>query len=140
MMPTTRAASTPSRSASSSASITSGLRTRASHPALAAVPHDLVRVADRLEAMPAADLVLQRLDARRGELDDGAASEAHHVLVVLADQGVLVERSLVLQVEARLAHEAAVDQGLKGGVDGGRGDARALAGQPVVPHFRGRGV
>src|SRR6266705_3146930 len=142
-MPTTRAASTPSRRATSSAAIMRppGRRSATGGPsgsllAPPAVSHDLVRVPDRLEAMLPAHLVLQRLDPRRGELDHGAAPEAHHVLVVPAHQRVLVERGLVLQVEAGLAHQAAVDQVLEGAVDRGARHADAPATQARLEELR----
>src|SRR5712692_9112310 len=144
-MPTTRAASTPSRRATRRAAIMRppGRRSAAgaggpsgSLLAPAAVPHDLVRVPDRLEAMLPADLVLQRLDPRRRELDHGAAPETDHVLVVPAHQRVLVERGLVLQVEAGLAHQAAVDQVLEGAVDRGARDADPPAAQARLEELR----
>src|SRR5207245_10622640 len=115
--PSARAASTPSRSAMSRAAIIeprSGRRRRGgagrgsprSLLASPAVPHDLVRVPDRAEPELSADLVLQRLDLRGGELDDRAASEADHVLVMAAHERVLVEGCLVLEIEAGLPHQA----------------------------------
>src|SRR5262245_49363230 len=94
MMPTTRAASTPSRRVTISASNMDrpGGRNGRRHPALqargglrAAVAEagDLQGVAHRHEAVRAADLRLQRRDSRADELDDPAAAGAHQVVVML---------------------------------------------------------
>src|SRR6267154_393212 len=132
MIPTINAASTPSRSARRKAAVTAPpLRIVFSGSTLAfsAMPHDLVGVADRPEMVLAADLLLQHFDLRRGEFDDSAAAETDHVLVVPAHQGVLVEGGLVLQVEAGLPHQIAVDQMLERSVNRGARDADPLASQ-----------
>src|SRR5262245_17499852 len=104
MIPTTRAASIPSRKVTISASnmgprsprLPRAARWRAgpsrvgrrrvrSPFALAAraVAADLVGVARHAELLPAADLVLEALDVPAFELDDPAAAEADHVIVVV---------------------------------------------------------
>src|SRR4029079_5332722 len=92
MMATMRAASTPSRRVTISAStmrppaelgprpaLRLGLRRRAP----VAEPGDLKRVPRRLEAMGAADLGLEGGDAGADELDHPAAAGADQVVVVL---------------------------------------------------------
>src|SRR5262245_64701127 len=114
MMPTTSAASTPSRRVTMSASNMSRLpdrrarRARGGLRARLAEAGDLQRVAHRHEAVRAADLRLQRRDARAHELDHPAATGAHQMIVLLAGVDVLVEEAAAPQ--ALLAGEAALHQ------------------------------
>ena len=75
------------------------------------------------EAVGAADLGLQRGDARAHELHHPAALGAHQVVVALAVVDVLVEEPVAPQ--AYLAHQAAVHQQVQVAVDGGAGDLLA---------------
>src|SRR5436305_15001342 len=104
MIPTTRAASTPSRRVTMNASNMG--RGLLAHPrpsgggrgdpgrhlrAAVAQTRDLQRVARRDEAVGAADLPLQRRDPQADELHHPAAAGAHQVVVLLAEVHVLVE-------------------------------------------------
>src|SRR6185436_9536830 len=93
MIPTTSAASTPSRRVTIRASSMRSLLRRA----LIAQAADLQGMAGRKEAVGAADLALQCHDARADELDHPAAPGAHQVVVLLAAVHVLVEEAVALQ-------------------------------------------
>src|SRR5690606_9208333 len=72
---------------------------------------DLQRAALGHEAVGAADLRLQGVDARADELDDAAAGAADEVVVLLAGVEVLVDEATLS--EAALADEAAGDHQLE---------------------------
>src|SRR6185295_17065486 len=104
MMPTTRAASTPSRSATISASNMDHpprrrrrrdavRRRRGGFRAAEAEARDLQRVPHRHEAVRTADLRLQGSDPRADELHHPAAAGAHQMIVLLAGVNVLVEEA-----------------------------------------------
>src|SRR5688500_3829173 len=131
MMPTTSAASTPSRRVTTRASNTGRLRSAAARRrlGLGAADADAVdaqRVPARHEAVGAADLGLQGGDPRAHELDHPAAAGADEVVVVLAGVDVLVE--VAPAPEPLLARQAAGDQEVEVAVDGGArdGDARSV--------------
>src|SRR5258708_3165641 len=132
MMPTTRAASTPSRRLTISASNMdapplSGLAGIAGHSlrlgATLAQAVDLQAVARRHEAVSAADLSLQRRDAGAHELHHAAAPGAYQVIVPLAAMNVLEQEAAAPQT--LLAGEAAGHQQLQVAVDGGARDLQA---------------
>src|SRR5436305_4489557 len=114
MIPTTRAASTPSRSVTTSdsnmgrGSLRDGGRpVRLVLRAGVAEAVDLQRVPRGDEAVGAADLGLQRDDPGADELDHPAAAGAHQVIVLLAAVHVLVEEPVALQ--PLLARQAPLD-------------------------------
>src|SRR5436309_8915441 len=131
MIPTTRAASTPSRRVTMKASnmgrhlparlsrVGRGGRLRAA----VAQAGDLQRVARRDEAVGAADLPLQRRDPQADELHHPAAAGAHQVVVLLAEVHVLVEETPAAQ--PLLARQAALHQQVEVTVDGRPGDLQA---------------
>src|SRR5437867_8130079 len=102
MMPTTSAASIPSRSVMISASNTPRPRAvrpplraggeRRLHRAGPAAAADLVHVPGHPEPLAAADFFLKPLDLAAFELDDPAARETDHVIVVVAAHHHLVSR------------------------------------------------
>ena len=75
--------------------------------------------------MLAADLVLQPLDLFLYELEDLAALDADQVLVVLAAEGRLVERTPVAQ--RMPAQNAGLDQSAEGAEDGRARDRSPVA-------------
>src|SRR5690349_2193142 len=108
MMPTTRAASTPSRRVTTRASNMQGSSAdpgpggpggnrdgNLDASALVAETADLESVAGRHETMGAADLGLERGDAGAHELDHPAAAGADEVIVMLAAVHVLVEETVL---------------------------------------------
>src|SRR5436309_1729586 len=130
MIPTTRAASTPSRSVTTSdsnmgrGSLRDGGRpVRLVLRAGVAEAVDLQRVPRGDEAVGAADLGLQRDDPGADELDHPAAAGAHQVIVLLAAVHVLVEEPVALQ--PLLARQAALDQQVEVAVDRGARDLEA---------------
>src|SRR4051812_27043900 len=131
MMPTTRAASTPSRKVTTNASNMGGLsrgrpgrqpgaRRCIGARARVAEAADLQRVTPRLEPVGAADLALQRGDARAHELDHPPAAGADQMIVMLAAMDMLVEEAVL--PEALLAGEAALDEEIEVAIDRGAGD------------------
>src|SRR5215210_4571037 len=116
MMPTTRAASTPSRKVTISASNMGRSPRRRSRRrqraqgfrAKVAQAGDLQRVPRRHETVSAADLPLERRDTLADELDDPAAAGAHQVVVLLAGVDVLVKEAPAAQ--PLLAGEPALHQ------------------------------
>src|SRR5215203_7136662 len=116
MMPTTRAASTPSRKVTISASnMGRPPRRRSRHrhrlhglSANVAKAGDLQRVPGWHEPMGAADLRLQRRNARADQLDHSPAAGAHQVVVLLPGMDVLVEETPAAQ--PLLAGEPALHQ------------------------------
>src|SRR6185369_1001090 len=131
MIPTTRAASIPSRRVTISASNMvaffstrlsrapgtrggapgaggSGRGGRARAVAPLAVAADLVRVIRHPELLPAADFVLETLDVTALELDDGAAAETDHVIVVMTPEHRLVARLALGHFD--LVDEAGLDE------------------------------
>src|SRR5437764_253474 len=118
MIPTTRAASTPSRRVTMKASNMG--RHLPVHPRLsgggrggrlrAAVAQagDLQGVARRDEAVGAADLPLQRRDPQADELHHPATAGAHQVVMLLSEMHVLVEETPAAQ--PLLARQAALHQ------------------------------
>src|SRR5258708_5681939 len=129
MMPTTRAASTPSRRLTISASNMDAppLSGIAGHPlrlgAALAQAVDLQAVARRHEAVSAADLRLQRRDAGAHELHHAAAPGAYQVIVPLAAMNVLEQEAAA--PETLLAGESAGHQQLQVAVDRGARDLQA---------------
>src|SRR6201996_8115463 len=132
MIPTTSAASTPSRNATIIASnigppfaalrrgcIRAGRRLGAA-PADAV---DLQTVGGGQEAVSAADLRLQGGDARAHELHHPAAGGAHQMVVPLAAVDVLVEEAPAPQT--LLARQAAQHQQVQVAVDRGARDLEA---------------
>src|SRR5687767_12133825 len=109
MIPTTRAASTPSLSVTTNASNTNTshrLKSRLRSHAVVAEPADLERVARGLEPVRPADLRLESDDAGAHELHYPAAAGADQVVMMLAAMDVLVEEPVA--PEALLADQAAV--------------------------------
>src|SRR6476619_6246626 len=92
MIPTTSAASIPSRSVTISASNMERPRKSA---AFRAVPPDLMRVVRHSELLPPADILLEPFDLAALELQDPAAPEADHVIVVVPPEHRLVPRLAV---------------------------------------------
>src|SRR5437867_6871418 len=92
--------------------------------ALFAEALDLERVGDDGEPLLVTDPVLEPLDLVVGELDDLAAAEADHVVVVLAPVHLFVP-GLPLARENFL-HQAALDQMGKGPIDRRAGDGPLL--------------
>src|SRR5690348_8009805 len=129
MIPTTRAASTPSRSVTISASNMDGLRRARGGAGLRrlraeiAEAGDLERVPRRHEAVGAADLGLERRDPRAHELHHPAAPGAHEVVVLLARMDVLVKESPAPQ--PLFPGQAALDQEVQVAVHRGAGDLQA---------------
>src|SRR5882724_8317875 len=135
MMPTTSAASIPSRRVMTSDSNTPrppgrppGRRARAprrlrgARPAAAA---DLVHVPGHQESLAPADLVLEPLDLAALELDDPAAGEADHVIVVVTAHHHLVARLPLGHLD--LVHQPLLDQPRQGAVERGAGHPPPLA-------------
>src|SRR6185369_2426670 len=125
MIPTTSAASTPSRKVTISASnmgrsSACGDAGRLLLRALIAQAADLQGVARGDEAVRAADLRLEGREAGADELDDPAAAGAHQVIVLLAAVHVLVEEAVALQ--ALLARQAVGHQQVEIAVDRGARD------------------
>src|SRR5215203_867373 len=130
MMPTTRAASTPSRRVTISASNMDRPPHRRMHRrrqttalalggfrATVAEARDLQRVPRWHKTVSAADLRLQRRDARADELDDAPATHAHQVVVLLPGVDVLVEEAPAAQ--PLLAGEPALHQQVEIAIDRG---------------------
>src|SRR6185312_463593 len=125
MIPTTRAASTPSRKVTMNASnmgrlLAARLRLHGLLGRLragVAQAGDLQRVARRHEAVGAADLPLERRDARADELHHPATAGAYQVVVLLPEVHVLVEEAAAAQ--PLLAGETALHQEVEVAVDGG---------------------
>src|SRR5580693_2223148 len=125
MIPTARAASTPSRRLTISAS--SIQPPHLGRSALLAAAVDLKLVDGGQEAVRAADLGLQRRDAGAHELHHPAAAGADQVIVALSAVHVLVEETAA--AEPLLAREAARYQQVEVAVHRG---ARDL--EPALPH------
>src|SRR6185369_10913133 len=133
MIPTMRAASTPSRRVTISDSNmgrslpgppgSSGGHRSPRFRAAVAEAGDLQRVVRRHETVGAADLGLERGDPRAHELHHPAAGRAHQVIVALPAVDVLVEETPAR--ELLLRGETALDQEVQVPVDGGAGDLRA---------------
>jgi hypothetical protein len=85
-----------------------------------AVAADLVRVVRHPELLPAADLVLETLDVPALELDDGAAAETDHVVVVMAAEHRLVARLPLGHLD--LVDEPGLDEAGKRAVERGARD------------------
>ena len=75
--------------------------------AVLAEAEDLVAVMHGFEIEFAADLLLERLQFRTEELDDGIAVQADEVVVMLVAPDRLVVRMLI--AEAALPHQPALD-------------------------------
>src|SRR5262245_38113799 len=141
MMPTTRAASIPSRSVMTSDSNTGpppgapgALRLLGGRlavgcrggprPASGAVAPDLVHVPGHGEALLPADLVLRPLDLPALELDDATTRNADHVVVVVPAEHRLVARLSVLHLD--LVDQPRVHQARQRPVERGPGHGPPL--------------
>src|SRR5262245_7187688 len=143
MMPTTRAASIPSRSVMTSDSNTGpppgapgplrlpgarlavGRRRGGPCRARGAVAPDLVHVPGHGEALLPADLVLRPLDLPALELDDATTRNADHVVVVVPAEHRLVARLSVLHLD--LVDQPRVHQARQRPVERGPGHGPPLA-------------
>src|SRR3954469_25248221 len=113
MMPTTSAASTPSRKVTMNASnmgrlLAARRRLGRGGRTLIAQAGDLKRVARRHEAVGAADLPLERRDSGADELHHPAAAGTHQMIVLLPEVHVLVEEAAAAQ--PLLASQAGLHQ------------------------------
>src|SRR5882672_11370917 len=141
MIPTTRAASIPSRRVTISASNMppcsprrpgpADLRPnpgRALEDARPAVPADLVRMAGHQETLLAAHLLLDPLHLAAFELEDRSAGEADHVIVVVPPDHRLVAGLAVGHLD--LVNQARIDQVRQAAVQRGPGDRSPRPAQP----------
>src|SRR5688572_31785587 len=156
MIPTTSAASTPSRRVTMSASsigsppytpdpsLPPGGREGRPLPglsllsrlcgAVAAETVDLQPVAARLEAVGAADLDLESGDSRALELHHPVTAGADQMIVLLPGVHVLEEKAALAQT--MLAHHPGAHQQLETAVRGGARDGDAAAAQRAVKIVR----
>src|SRR6187401_3155111 len=131
MMPTTSAASTPSRRVMINASSTGcPLRRAPRFPghslcgnAVAAEPGDLQVVARRLEAVGARDLAQHRGDGGAPELDHVAAVRADQMIVLLS--GVHVLETLAPFAHLVAPNQAAANHQIEIAIDRGARDRRS---------------
>src|SRR5436190_10071206 len=130
MMPTTSAASTPSRRVMISASSTGGPSRPARFPghalgdrAVAAEAGDLQIVPRGLEAVGARDLAQHRGDGGAAEFDHASTVGAHQMVVLLS--GVHVLEALPALAHLVTPHQAATDHQVQVAIDRGAGDRRS---------------